>query len=393
MKKLITTAAAIAVLLTAQTAPLADSFIADTQTVITASAADSTPAKVTGVKVKAASPVAGTLSWKKVSKAKGYRIYVYNTKTKKYTKLATVSKNSTVSYKLKGLKGGSTYKYKVRAYNKVNGKLIWGKTSAAVTLKTPAYEPGKVKNLKVLSSAENSITLSWDSVKNAGGYRVYKYNSLAESYDIIATVPGATKYTVKGLKAGVTYKFRVRPYSKYYNKTYWGGHSDPLSVKIAAPVKPAYDSETEKALRNAGQSMFDENIEYYISTSQWYMNKSSHAIAEPYKLTQTKVLAQTDKEYFVCGVLTAMYNDTGIEFIYDYDASKNRPIYLPVACKAYVSGGKIKVESYAALDPNDPMAHRYTPYSDSELKESIFNLLLDADTMLEIGKLTIYKTS
>ncbi len=108
------------------------------------------PKKVTGVKVKATSATAAKLSWTKTGNAKGYRLYVYNTSTKKYQKITTISSNATVSYTLKGLKAGGTYKYKVRAYKKVNGVVYWGTPSAAVTLKlaekgTPVANHGRLK--------------------------------------------------------------------------------------------------------------------------------------------------------------------------------------------------------------------------------------------------------
>lgn len=108
------------------------------------------PKKVTGVKAAATSKTAGKLSWTKTGNASGYRIYQYNTSTKKYVKLKTISSNATVSCKLTGLKAGGSYKYKVRAYKKVKGVVYWGTPSAAVTLKlaangTPVANHGRLK--------------------------------------------------------------------------------------------------------------------------------------------------------------------------------------------------------------------------------------------------------
>lgn len=54
-----------------------------------------------------------TLTWKKSSKATGYVVYRYNTKTKKYIKLATVKTNTFTD---KSLTKNKNYKYKVVAY-------------------------------------------------------------------------------------------------------------------------------------------------------------------------------------------------------------------------------------------------------------------------------------
>ena len=104
-------------------------------TAISASAADTAPAQVKGVKASGVSYKTATLTWNKVKGAKGYRIYVYDTAAKNYKKVTTISKNTT-SYKLTGLQQGKTYKYKVRAYKKIDGKNVWGKSSSAVSFST-----------------------------------------------------------------------------------------------------------------------------------------------------------------------------------------------------------------------------------------------------------------
>lgn len=76
-----------------------------------------------------------TLTWSKVSRAGGYQVYRYNSKTKKYEKIATIKGNATVSYKNTGLKKGSTLKYKVRAYKTYNGTNYYGSYSDIVTVK------------------------------------------------------------------------------------------------------------------------------------------------------------------------------------------------------------------------------------------------------------------
>ena len=69
------------------------------------------------------------ISWNKVPGADGYSIYLYDSSKKKYTKLIT--RNSKVKSVLhKGLKAGKTNSYRIRAYRKVNGKVIYSSYSA-----------------------------------------------------------------------------------------------------------------------------------------------------------------------------------------------------------------------------------------------------------------------
>lgn len=102
--------------------------------VIAANAEAAAPAQVVNVKAKMLDDSSAKLTWDKVKGAKGYRVYVYNEKTGKYKKVITIPKADKTSYKLKGLKAGKVYKYKVRAYVKDNGNTVWGKSSSAVNV-------------------------------------------------------------------------------------------------------------------------------------------------------------------------------------------------------------------------------------------------------------------
>lgn len=74
-----------------------------------------------------------TLSFKKVSGASGYEIYRATSKKGSYKKIATTK---AVSYINKNLKKKTTYYYKVRAYRKVSGKIVYGSFSAVKGQKT-----------------------------------------------------------------------------------------------------------------------------------------------------------------------------------------------------------------------------------------------------------------
>lgn len=69
------------------------------------------------------------ISWNKVPGADGYSIYLYDSRKKKYTKLITRS-SRVKSVLHKGLKAGKIYSYKIRAYRKVNGKVVYSRYSA-----------------------------------------------------------------------------------------------------------------------------------------------------------------------------------------------------------------------------------------------------------------------
>lgn len=82
------------------------------------------PKKTTITSAKKASG-AVKISWKKVSSATGYVIYISNKKNTGYEALKTISKKSTTSYQAKDLAKG-TYYVKIATYKKSSGNIIYG---------------------------------------------------------------------------------------------------------------------------------------------------------------------------------------------------------------------------------------------------------------------------
>lgn len=76
------------------------------------------------------------LKWEKVSDAAGYKIYRKTGKNGKYTCVKTISKASTTAWKNSGLKKGTNYYYKIRAYKKVNGKTNYSSYSSEWAVQT-----------------------------------------------------------------------------------------------------------------------------------------------------------------------------------------------------------------------------------------------------------------
>ena len=113
-----------------------------------------------------------TLSWKKVSEAKGYEIYRKIGKTGKYKKIKTITKNSTVKYTNTKLKKGTAYYYRVRSYTiDANGKKVFGEWSNgfqfSVTTTTP--DAPVITSVKVSGS---TIKVTYKAAANATGYDV-----------------------------------------------------------------------------------------------------------------------------------------------------------------------------------------------------------------------------
>lgn len=167
--------------------------------------------------------------WVTAPDADGYKFYIYNSSTKKWVNKGTVRDGKGEYFELYNLTPGTTYKYRIRAYAKRNGKTYWGDYSNGTAMTTP----GKAV-IKSTSSTKNSITLKWGKVKSADGYRVYRYDSKTKKWKKLATVKnGKTSYVdKKSLRSKTTYKYKVKAYHKWmYGGTFWGDASAVKSVK------------------------------------------------------------------------------------------------------------------------------------------------------------------
>ncbi len=168
------------------------------------------------------------ISWKKVSSASGYIVYRYNSSTKKWVKQKTIYGSSTTSYKQTGLKAGTTYKYRVKAFIE-RGDYKY-KSAYSSTIKT-STKPAKV-TMKSASKSKTAIRINWKKVTGASGYQVQRYNSSTKEWVTVKTIKSGSTLTYKqtGLKKGTTYKYRVRAYRVINGEKVYGAWSKTKKV-------------------------------------------------------------------------------------------------------------------------------------------------------------------
>lgn len=165
------------------------------------------------------------MSWKSVTNAEGYQAYCYDSdgnqvKTKKLT---------TNTWTVENLDIGSTYTCKVRAYwTEEDGTVTYGSKSDAYKVYTT---PGQVQRLTATSQKKTSITLSWKKLAGVKGYQLYQYDETAGKYVRVKEGLTQASYTVSGLTAGKSYKFKVRGYNRLNSSTNnYGKYSSVLTV-------------------------------------------------------------------------------------------------------------------------------------------------------------------
>ncbi|MBQ8028639.1 MAG: fibronectin type III domain-containing protein, partial [Clostridia bacterium] len=165
-----------------------------------------------------------TLKWNKVTGADGYRVYKYNSKTKKYEKLKDVTKNT---LKISKLKAGTAYKYKVKAYTKDDGT-IWGDSSKVFETATKCKTPSITK----LTTTKDKASFTWSNVSGESGYQVYYSTKKDSGYKKVTSYKtNVVKGSKTKLKSGKKYYFKVRAYKKTASGTVYSSWSAVKSVK------------------------------------------------------------------------------------------------------------------------------------------------------------------
>lgn len=198
-----------------------------TSTKVTSTAATNTSIKV---------------DWKKVRGAKGYYVYRKVAGTDGWKKIATVKGNDKVTYTDKKAYAGQ-YIYTVRAYS---GSKISPYNSKGMNAKTKIATPSKVQ----ASTAENGISVKWNTVNYATGYKVYR-KAAGGSYSLVKTVSGQKTESYEDSKAesGTKYTYVVKAFRKNSssNIVTSASSSATASVVYTEPVVVAASDTAETA--------------------------------------------------------------------------------------------------------------------------------------------------
>jgi len=181
------------------------------------------------------------LAWSAVDGVTGYE--VYRKTSSSYKKIATVT-NGKTSYSDTKVTAGTAYTYKVRAYKTVNGSQVYGDYSNEASA-TPALEAPQIT---VRNASYNSVTITWNQISGAHGYKVYRSTKKDSGYRAVKTVNDKTTITCtdKKLSVGTKYYYKVCAFRTVGDKNVAGNYSDVQSIK-AAPEAVTLKSEAAGA--------------------------------------------------------------------------------------------------------------------------------------------------
>ncbi len=255
------------------------------------------PSKASGLTVENAATTSLSLKWiDAATNEDGYRLYRSEDGTN-FTHAADLSSNATV-FNDRGLSEGSTYWYKVGAWNE-GGETL----SSSISVTTKVSAPASPVGLAVEGTSADSLTLNWaDGSINENGFNVYRSVD-GTNFTLAATLDsGATTYTDGGLNEGTQYTYKVSAWNS-------GGAtlSDTVSATtgINAPAAPS-------ALNVA-----------FTTTSSITLNWNDTASNE----TGYKIYRSTDGVNFTLaanlGVNADSYTDTGL--------SENTQLYYKIS--------------------------------------------------------------
>ena len=185
------------------------------------------PSAPSGVKATAESSSRITVSWDKVSDATGYFIYWSSKRDSDYTLVGGGPGPNVTSFTDSGLRPNTTYYYKVAAFN------TWGKSTETGPVSAATFKDLDVPTGVSATAASTSITVRWSAVDGAAGYEIYRAeNYPTASYSQVAT-SSTTSYTDTGLKANITYYYKVAAYDNNNGKS---KQSDFASATTGTPV-------------------------------------------------------------------------------------------------------------------------------------------------------------
>lgn len=166
---------------------------------------------ISGLKLTGRESTALTISWDKNPNATGYIVELYS--NGEWVRAAKLTKNTSTSCKLTGLKGSTLYKFRVQCYLTKNGK-TFKSTYASHSSRT---KPTKVTGFKLGERGDDSLYIKWDENSTATGYileqRIDGRWEQIEKYEYNTQ----TGYRAERLWSSHTYEFRIK---SYYENAY-----------------------------------------------------------------------------------------------------------------------------------------------------------------------------
>lgn len=166
------------------------------------------------------------LSWKKTEGADGYRIY-RKVSGGKWEKQATVT---ALTYTDKAAVTGQTYLYTVKAYRKLNGKVVWSSyEKAGISGKAIPSKP----SFTLSSTTKGKVKVNWKKISGATGYVVYRKNLKTGKWETVKMIKSGS--TVSCTVTGTSQKkvfYTVRAYRTVNGKKVYSKYNTDVGIQV-----------------------------------------------------------------------------------------------------------------------------------------------------------------
>lgn len=259
-----------------------------------------------------------SFSWKAVTGADTYYVYVKNNLTGKGFSKKVTTNSITIS----NLTPGNEYNVSVKCGRKDNsGKLIYGAYSAINTKYTIA---DAVTGLKTTARSKSSITLTWNKKAGVSGYRIYRYYPSTKKYEAIKDISGYNNnsYTVKGLKTGELVYFRVAAFTQDSQKKI--GYKSSLlsdSVRPQTITVRGISSPSAKKIKLHWYRVNCSGYQIQWSTSKDFKSNVKSAVVSSKQNTSAFTTQQGKKTYYV---RIRSFNKVNGKNVYSYWATTQK---------------------------------------------------------------------
>ena len=183
-------------------------------------------AKVTGVKLGGRAADALRINWTKNASVDGYIVEMYQ--NGKWERVAKITNSNTTTFRKAGLKAGTVYKFRVKAYKMYGSTAVYSEYSATVAART---NPSVMTGAKLTGRAADALRINWTKNASADGYIVEMYQGNKWVRVAKITSKNTTTFRKAGLKASTVYKFRVRAYKMSGKTALYGNYSATVTAR------------------------------------------------------------------------------------------------------------------------------------------------------------------
>jgi titin len=165
-----------------------------------------------------------------------------------------------------GLDSGTTYHYRVRAYNTIGNSDHSNEATGETMLEyIPLPFPEAPANLEATAASSAQIDLTWDDVASETGYKLERKNG--GSWALLITLgPNSTSFADTGLTPETTYEYRILSYNLFGDSAYSDVTDATTLAEEATPPDIPEDTVTIRFYIDS-QAYYVNDVEDYMDTS------------------------------------------------------------------------------------------------------------------------------